>query len=356
VTVFDRDIFYPIPTDVAHHILERRPHPTKSLPAEPLPTDLMQHQEGSRFIEATALKLGDLIDKQKPDVVLATQSWTSIITVLAKKYFSCPARIAATVDIHLSAMLPNDPNGKLFSYLIKKYFNTADRIITLCEGMKQDLTENFGTYPDKIEIIHNPVDTDQIRQSANESIEHPWFQDNFPILLFVGRLEPVKGIKHLLNAIAAEQESYQFRCVIVGDGAEKDILKNQAEELGIANKVSFLGRQSNPFKFMSRAKALVLPSLMEVLPYVLVEAMICGCPIIASDVPSGGIREMLEGGKCGILVPPGDEKCLSQAIIRMLQDGELRNRLIQAGYERARDFDSSQIVTQYMHTLETRNS
>ncbi|MEW6001944.1 MAG: glycosyltransferase, partial [Nitrospirota bacterium] len=91
----------------------------------------------------------------------------------------------------------------------------------------------------------------------------------------------------------------------------------------------------------------VLPSLFEGLPYVLREALACGCPVIATDCQGGGPAEILEQGKCGQLVPPRNEKALSEAILRLLRDSELRERLSQSGLERAKDFDSGLVLKEY---------
>jgi glycosyltransferase involved in cell wall biosynthesis len=155
--------------------------------------------------------------------------------------------------------------------------------------------------------------------------------------------------------------------VLVGSGELEDYLKRLARELDIENDVFFLGWQSNPFKFMAHADVFVLSSLTEAFGLALLEAMACRLPVIATDCP-GGSREIITGGSagpCGVLVPVPDgtmyagsdpytreERDLADQIVRMLDDRTLRERYIEAGLARVRDFDKSKFVERYQRLLE----
>ena len=91
--------------------------------------------------------------------------------------------------------------------------------------------------------------------------------------------------------------------MLVGDGSQRGYLEALVRQLGIAEHVRFLGEQTIPFKYMRRATMFVLPSLSEGMPNVLLEAMACGCPVIATDIAGGVVREVLEDGTCGLIVP-----------------------------------------------------
>ena len=116
-------------------------------------------------------------------------------------------------------------------------------------------------------------------------------------MVFVGRLERVKGLEYLLQAIEKVAQTTQLRCVIVGDGSQRSYLEAAAKHLGLAETVHFVGEQANPYKYLSKATAFVLPSLSEGMPNVLLEAMACNCPIVATDIAGGVVRDILQDGR-----------------------------------------------------------
>ena len=101
-------------------------------------------------------------------------------------------------------------------------------------------------------------------------------------------------------------------------GPEREALRKLVSDLGIEDKVSLAGFQGNPYQFLSRADVFVLSSGYEGLPMVILEAMACGVPVISTDCRSGP-REILQNGRCGLLVPVGDEGALSKGIVTITQ-------------------------------------
>lgn len=135
----------------------------------------------------------------------------------------------------------------------------------------------------------------------------------------VGRLHVQKGQRHLLEAAAELLRKYpgiSFR--IIGDGDLRKELENRAAQLGIAERVAFLGAQSDIRKELHSWDVFALPSLWEGFPLVLLEAMAAGKPVVATSV--NGVTEMLESGREGLLIPPGDSASLAGAIQRMIDD------------------------------------
>ena len=116
-----------------------------------------------------------------------------------------------------------------------------------------------------------------------------------------------------------------------------DNLENYTKELDISHNVVFLGFQSNPFKYLSRATVFVLSSLWEGFGNVIIEAMACGIPVISTRCPSGP-DEIITNEVNGLLVPVGDMNALAKAILRLLEDESLRKRIAEAGRKRAEDF------------------
>lgn len=157
------------------------------------------------------------------------------------------------------------------------------------------------------------------------------------VLLYVGRLERLKGLSFLLPAVASlVEQGYLVELRLVGGGSQQDELKKQAEQLGIVDKVSFLGyiaQGPELLKVFQEADIFVLPSLDEGLPRVLFEAMSQGVPVVATRV--GGIPGAVKDNVEAVLVEPRSSEALVQGIKRVIEDSDLRARLIDRGRHRA---------------------
>ena len=122
------------------------------------------------------------------------------------------------------------------------------------------------------------------------------------------------------------------------------------QKLEIGTKVELFGEQKNPFAYMARADLFVLPSIAEGFPNVLVEAMICGCPVVSTDCSSGP-SEIITNGLNGILVPVNDIIAMSEAIISLLNDEERRSWLVENARKKADEFNCSIIGRHYANLL-----
>jgi colanic acid/amylovoran biosynthesis glycosyltransferase len=151
-------------------------------------------------------------------------------------------------------------------------------------------------------------------------------------IICVGRLSPEKGQAGLLEAFATiTKDQDQVELLLVGDGPERGPLQSRAESLRLTDRVSFAGRcsEQETLDHIARAHILVLPSFMEGLPIVLIEAMAIGTPVIASRV--AGIPELVEDGQSGLLFTPSDWGALASCMRRLINDEALRARLARAG-------------------------
>src|SRR5690606_19838676 len=166
------------------------------------------------------------------------------------------------------------------------------------------------------------------------------------IILGVGRLVPQKDFATLLKAFSHLRRCQPAHLVIIGEGRLRSELMALARSLGIDKDVWMPGFTDNPYAFMRLASVLVLSSVCEGLPNVLLEALACGCPIVSTDCPSGP-SEILLKGKYGTLVSPGDARALAQAIHHTLENPPYRDDLLL----RAADFDIQKISRQYLEVL-----
>jgi starch synthase (maltosyl-transferring) len=149
--------------------------------------------------------------------------------------------------------------------------------------------------------------------------------DESPILLWAGRLDPIKGLHHLLEAMRIVVPRTGATLLLAGDGAERPRLESQAARLGLAASVRFLGVRQDVPSLMKMADGFVFPSRTEGLPNALLEAMAAGCGIVATDV--AGCRDLISDGVNGLLVPYGDAAGLARAICQLLSHREWAREL-----------------------------
>jgi colanic acid/amylovoran biosynthesis glycosyltransferase len=193
---------------------------------------------------------------------------------------------------------------------------------------------------DRVIVNYHGVSLDRFKP-----IERDGGGGDMPTIVTCGRLEPYKGHHVLLRACAAQSEP--VRCVLVGEGPQRQRLEDLARDLGIADRVEFTGPvpQSRLSEIYARADLFVLASVVmersgkrDVIPNVLAEAMAMHLPVIASDI--SGIGELVEDGVSGRLVPTNDVGALSAAMAEMLADPAARARMARAGAEKvAAEFD-----------------
>lgn len=180
-------------------------------------------------------------------------------------------------------------------------------------------------------------------------------------LLFVGFVRPEKGLEYAIRALPAIEASTPVRLAIVGSwdqfSQERDRLAGISRELGLEDRVSWEGYAAfgrDLFDRMDRSDILVLPSLSEGTPRVLVEARARSLPIVSTSV--GGIPSSISDGRDGLLVPPRDSAALAAAISRLIRDGDLRRRLINTGRENVRVLTVERFVELILALLTSRES
>ncbi len=237
-----------------------------------------------------------------------------IRTILMLRKLNAPA---ATWILHYtkSEMLRNV--GPLKAAVRKRIVRSSlagRQLAAVSKAVADDVSRGFNLPRDRFHVIYNGVDVAHILRAAEEPFEHPR-----PYICSVGRIEAVKGYNYLLEAFASMgAESHDL--VLVGGGDELDKLKAQARALGIADRVHFAGQQPNPYKYMKRAELFVMSSLGEGFPMVLLEALACGTPVVATTV--GGIPELLENTP-DRLAPAADVNRLAEAIQNALKSTTL---------------------------------
>ena len=260
------------------------------------------------------------IRKERP-AALFTGLHANVIAIWARQLAGVPLRLVIseqnTFSMH-NQMLPIGYR-RLMLELVRQNYPLADVIGAVSEGVADDLSRSARIPRDRIQVIHNPIITPELAVKVREDLDHPWFKPGEPpVILSVGRLDPQKDFPLLIKAFARVRQSLPARLLILGEGPERAALISLVKQLGLEEDVSLPGFVSNPYPFMAHASVFVLSSRWEGLPTVLVEALYCGAPIIATDCQSGP-REILRDGQYGQLVPVGDVECMADAILAALK-------------------------------------
>ena len=230
---------------------------------------------------------------------------------------------------------------------------SADRVVAVSVATGRFLEQN-GISRSRIRVIPNAIDPHAYRV-GNASTEFRQVCRAGPEALLIGvigRLSPEKGVAIFLNAFEQVVKVIPAaRAVVVGEGQEAERLKTMAREPGIHDCVTFAGYQAEMSLIYPALDLVVIPSLSEGLPNVLLEAFLHGKPVVATAV--GGIPDVMHGELSRWLVPPGDAAALADAIIRALQCSKLRAELAEEGNRRIREtFTPEQRATRFLKVYE----
>lgn len=317
-----------------------------------LPPDIPVIELGVAHVSRGIPQLAQVLRRLDAEIVFSTLTHMNVATVLAALVAKVRSKIVVR-EANVYSMAYAGSRGikrMVLSCFIRYLYNSADKIVFLSRGVAEDFRKCFPSIdPTKYEVIYNPIAIDEICRLKQEPIDEPWWDDSAPKVIVVGRLTRQKGHKHLLDAFQIVLQSVKdARLMILGTGEQRDALERYATQVGVAPNVTFLGFKDNPYKYMARSDVFVLPSLWEGFGHVIVEAMACGVPVVASDCPSGP-AEIITSGHDGMLVPVGDPQAIAHSIISVLKDPRLGDSLRQNGFRRAMDFEAKKIVTRYEH-------
>jgi len=286
--------------------------------------------------------LARFLTYQRPKILFTTLPQINALGYLSLKIsHSKPFWIIRRANYEPPQILPF-----LTKFFLKKSYQKADKIVCVSKGLAKDLAKYWHISEKKINVIPNPIDIDNIQNLAKSRINHPWFYSQTPIIVAVGRLTGQKGFSFLIKAFSQVLSQFKAKLVILGQGPEKETLEQLTREFRVEREVEFLGFQNNPYPYIARAQVFVLSSLWEGFPNVLVEAMACGVPVVATDCPFGP-REILEDGKYGLLVPPANEEALAKAILKILESPQLAKDFSEKAKERVKNFAKEKVIKEY---------
>lgn len=315
-----------------------------------LPPQVRVVNLGDRRLLLSLLALMKYLRRERPTVLLSAMDDVNVVALLIRRLAGVDTRIVVSAHNNLSEESQNatEMKRRLTPFLVRWFYPWADAIVSVSQGVAEDLASITGLPLECIHVIYNPVVTAKLLEKGMEQLDHPWFASGEPpVILGVGRLTKQKDFPTLIQAFALMQQSYSARLMILGEGEEQAHLETLVRELGLEEAVAFPGFVANPYAYMAQASMCVLSSAWEGFGNVLVEAMAVGTPVVSTDCKSGP-AEILENGQYGRLVTIGDVKGLAEAIISTLVspiDSEVLR-------QRALKFSSERSLAQYLKVLQ----
>jgi glycosyltransferase involved in cell wall biosynthesis len=247
---------------------------------------------------------------------------------LTSKLVNVPVKITTVANLVERWFDVNPIQLYVYKKIQSKTEKTFDHFICVSDYLADHLIRQHGLDRTKINTIYNGVDLDYFEGTPDyPKIKNEFLQKGERILIgAVGRLVAEKGLKYLLTSMPKVLKRFsEARLLLVGDGALRTDLERIAIDLDLTGKVTFVGFRSDIKEILSSLDILVLPSLLEGFPMIILEAMAMAKPIVASDIP--GIREQIIDGKNGILVPIKDPNAMAAAIINILADRKVAENI-----------------------------
>ena len=306
-----------------------RDKPDDLLPDISIYTAVKKLNLNSRFNPFIVFRLIRLFKEFKPDLIHTHLFQPRIYATIAYLFYRNSILITQKHN-NVNAIKHN-----IFLFLEMFCIFINKKVIAISESVKNSLIKFEHVSPKKIYVLPNCIDYQHFN---NTSISSEELNKRDIIVGTVGRLERQKGVKYLILAMKIILSRYPDAMLdIIGDGSQLPKLRKLAEKIGISNSVKFFGKFGDVKPFYNKMDIFVLSSIYEGFGIVLLEAMASGLPIVATNVD--GIKEVVSDMKSGILVPSKNPQAIADAVIKLIENPQLRSSFIYEGYKRAKIFD-----------------
>lgn len=273
---------------------------------------------GRKNVRAMFGPLWRYLRREKPEIVFSAEDHLNALVSLAAILSGSKARISGSSRVTPFDTYSSRPLTKrwLLKQIVRATSWRANALTCVSKDMVDQYRQVFRA-PRHV-CVYNIVDDDTSRARLAEPVDEPWFDEELPVVVAAGSLQPWKGFADLIEAIGIlHRRGRKVRLLILGEGPLHRELEEQADRLGLSAHVRLPGFVTNPLKYFGRADAFVLSSHVEGLPNVLVEAMMAGCTPVSTDCPTGP-REVLQEGRYGYIVPMRNPAALADGIEQAL--------------------------------------
>jgi len=287
-----------------------------------------------------------IIRAERPDVVHTHKSKAGTLGRLAARLCGVPV-IVHTFHGHVLHGYFSEAKSRAFRLIERAMAAISHRVIAVSPKVKEDLIRHGVAGTEKIGVVYLGLDLKGLERSQRNAgglRAELKLTAETPLIGIVARLVPIKNLPMFIEAakqVLAERPDARF--IVAGDGELRDELSALAGRLGIAGKVTFLGFRSDLERIYPDLDVLCLTSDNEGSPVSLIEGLASGCAAVSSDV--GGVTDVLEDGKCGVLVPANDSAALAREVLALIQDPARRAELGRAGRVSAKRFAIERLVS-----------
>jgi glycosyltransferase involved in cell wall biosynthesis len=301
-------------------------------------------RRGALAVAMALRPLRRLMDEWAPDLVYTAKTHANVVALRARSRAQRRPKVLVSVANTLSVhpRRHRTPLRRLVESAARVSYPAADAVICISEGVRRDLNAFCPALAGKAVVIHNMGIADPGAEIAGAPVE----PIPSPLVVACGRLTAQKGFDTLVRAFADVRQHVPASLWILGEGPDRRAIQALVDRLGLCSSVRLLGFRDNPYPYFARAQAFVLSSRWEGFGNVLVEAMACGTPVLATRC-RWGPDEIVLHEVSGLLCEPESAEALARGLLRLLQDRELADALAAAGRRRARDFAPDVIVAQH---------
>ncbi len=275
----------------------------------------------------------------------------NLVALIAKRLLLGRVRVMAQIH-NASRIHAEVGTSPTLLRLASRLYQNADLIVAVSDSIRLDSVRFFGIDASRVVTLYNSLPVPWIRQMAKQDVS-PALGPTARFIVGCGRLVRMKGFSDLLRAFAIIRRNYPLQLVILGEGPERGNLVECAREQGVQDDVLMPGFVPNPWSYFRRASAFVLSSLFgEAFPMVLIEAMVCGVPVIASRC-EWGPEEILDRGRYGLLYDAGDVEALTQHLRTVFDEPAVALGLARAASRRAEEFSQDALLPEFERHVAT---
>ena len=289
----------------------------------------------------------------QPDILLPMPWYFNIVGILAKYLSGAKTKVIIgehnIISLEASIEHRDKIHLRFLPVLMRYTYPLGDGLIGVSKDTITDLVENLkidAKIP--MQVILNPIDPHRVQELSQEPITHDWFQNSeIPVIVTAARLAKQKQLDVLIESFAQVLKMTPARLLILGEGPLRSELENLCKNLGVEKAISMPGYDPNPYRYMANCDLFVLASAWEGCPIALQEAMACGAAVVVTDA-AGGMKDIVDYGKHGILVPTGDRDALAKGMLKILTQPDLKQYYRDQAKQRSQDFDYLKISKQYL--------
>ena len=294
------------------------------------------------------------IKKKYPHIQLDVISDNSLENLL--KYNNFDIKVPVFAWIHFSLTFGEKLSAdKIEKY--KKQYKKYDKILAICDTMRDEFVEILGMDKNKVELVYNPIDLEAIRKKAetiDKNHENYLKQDYF---LQVSRLTEQKQPEHLVDIYyKLKQRGIKEKLYFIGNGEKVELIKQKIKEYKLQNDVILLGQIENPYPFFKNAKLFVHTAKYEGLPTVLLESLTLGTPVVAYDCPTGPKDILGQNSEYGKLIPLNDKDTFVEKVYELMNKNEKYENYRKLSLVRANDFSMESNKAKLKELIENINS